>query len=180
MPLDKKTQIVVYVGKKPLKRDTIANTGLVWAGYGDAHEVPHTEAVQLLQHPDVWVTDAKFKSMQAPGVGAPTPAAPSDPAPPAGDTGLSDAGEGEGEGSNEGNQDQAPADPVPPQQPVVATDRAAAVANAIMSLNRDDPAHFSVQNGNPLIKAVRDAANDQTIGLKEINAAWAAIKAGSK
>lgn len=58
--LENKTQLITYVGKKSVKHDTVAGTGIIWCGYGDTHEVMHVAAVKLLRHPDVWMTKAKF------------------------------------------------------------------------------------------------------------------------
>lgn len=70
-----KEQLVYYVGKKEVKRDTVAGTATIWNGYGDAQLVSHKAAVILLQHPDVWVSEAKFKTLQAPASTAPQPPA---------------------------------------------------------------------------------------------------------
>lgn len=44
-----------YVGKKEVKPDNVAGTGLVWAGNGDVQDVESPVAVaKLLRHPDVW------------------------------------------------------------------------------------------------------------------------------
>lgn len=166
MSLQKKAQIIVYIGRKPIKHDTVAGTGLIWAGYGDSHEVPHTQAVMLMQHPDVWVTDGKFKSLLSasePAITAPT--------------GLTNASvaaiiDGDDSGKIDGQQ----------EQPAIQAEgsRELIIKNAIIGLDRENPEHFSEQTGNPIIKAVRDAAGDNTISLKEVNAAWSALKAGNK
>lgn len=44
---------IKYVGKKPSRPDTVANTGLVW--FPDTvHIVTDQVASALLQHPDIW------------------------------------------------------------------------------------------------------------------------------
>ena len=45
---------IQYVGKKPVKADNVANTGVVWNGPGDVQKVDASVAAQLLAHPDVW------------------------------------------------------------------------------------------------------------------------------
>lgn len=50
--------------------------------------------------------------------------------------------------------------------------RESQITNAILSLDKSNPAHFSVQTGSPIIAAVRTAAGDEGITLKEANAAW--------
>jgi len=45
---------IKYMGKKPLRGDTVAGTGIVWCGYGDVQDVPDHAAPKLLQHADVW------------------------------------------------------------------------------------------------------------------------------
>ena len=62
-----KVQLMVYVGKKPFKSDTVAGTGIVWAGFGDVQEVPHKPAVIMMRHPDVWLVKAKFDALTKSG-----------------------------------------------------------------------------------------------------------------
>lgn len=60
-------KLIRYVGKKARKKDTVADTGTVWAGPGDVQEVEHGAAVKLLEHPDVWVEHkAGAKAPKAP------------------------------------------------------------------------------------------------------------------
>jgi len=179
------TQNVVYVGKKKVKRDTVAGTGLVWCGFGDTHRVPHSSAVRLFRHPDVWVSEKVFAEAykdesDAPDIApvitsegvalvpaqglsdvapAPAPASEEDP-----DGELSDEGEA-GEISEQGTS---------------SVNRELAIKNALLSLDQSNAEHFSEQTGAPLVKAVREAAGDATISVKDMNAAWAAIQAGSK
>ena len=44
---------IMYVGKKPKRPDTVANTGLVWVP-GQVHIVTDSVADALLKHPDIW------------------------------------------------------------------------------------------------------------------------------
>ena len=51
-----------YIGLKPVKQDNVANTGLIWNGAGDVHEVTNTVAAcKLLSFSTVWeeATDAE-------------------------------------------------------------------------------------------------------------------------
>lgn len=44
-----------YIGLKPVKQDNVANTGLIWNGAGDVHEVADSVAAcKLLSYPLVW------------------------------------------------------------------------------------------------------------------------------
>lgn len=50
---------VKYLGPKPIKRDNVAHTGVVWVGTGDVQEVPDSAWPKLAAHPTIWerVTD---------------------------------------------------------------------------------------------------------------------------
>lgn len=61
---------VMYVGRKAMKTDNVADTGVVWVGHGDIQDVPDDAWPKLENYPDVWVS------------------VPPEPAP---DAGLSDA-----------------------------------------------------------------------------------------
>lgn len=198
LPTD--TQNVVYVGKKKVKRDTVAGTGLVWAGFGDMHRVPHSSAIRLFRHPDVWVSEKVFNEVHKQVTKTEdeipetttlqkqiTPSAPV--------TGLSDVsastaalqqGNGQEETRDQKNStsdDEQEDDGNSNSFPDTSTasgNRELAIKNALLSLDQSDAEHFSEQTGAPLIKAVRDAVGDATISVKEMNAAWAAIQAGTK
>jgi hypothetical protein len=43
-----------YVGRKPIKADSVARTGIVWNGHGDIQSVPDDKAGLFLEHPDIW------------------------------------------------------------------------------------------------------------------------------
>ena len=181
MSLEKKPHVIFYIGKKPVKQDTVAGTGLIWNGFGDSHLVGHTQAIQLLQHPDVWCGEKRFNELQgdaSPQVIAETSGlselankqlgaetAPAAPAAPAAAT----------PSSPDGDNTQDGKEPSPP-----ATDpRQTLIINALLSLDTSNEEHFSVQTGQPKINAVRDAANDQTLEVKEINLAWKTLKANA-
>lgn len=57
-----KTIPIGYHGKKELKDDPVAETGLTWT-QGQVHQVPIEKAARLLAHPDVWF-DARKKEKQ--------------------------------------------------------------------------------------------------------------------
>lgn len=46
-------KMIQYVGIKPLKKDTVARTGLIWAP-GQVHPVPDDAALKLLGFSSVW------------------------------------------------------------------------------------------------------------------------------
>lgn len=78
---------IVYVGKKPMKRDTVAGTGIVWNGPGDVQDVPDKAVAALLHHTDSWAL--------AKGASAPPPAAAADTGKAAeSDTGKTQDGDG--------------------------------------------------------------------------------------
>lgn len=175
-----KTQELVYVGRKAVKRDTVAGTGIIWGGYGDAQEVPHAAAVKMLQHPDVWVTRKVFEDKYP----AKSPHTKSAPAPkskggvdfsalsqvPATDDGDQDHDD---QGDNEGNGDSSEGGEENQESENSGDDPASAVEvakAAILSLDSNNPEHFG-QKG-PKIDAVRAAAGDASLDLKTVNAAW--------
>lgn len=45
---------VEYVGPKPQEVDNVANTGFVWIGKGDRHDVPASAWDIMKRHPDVF------------------------------------------------------------------------------------------------------------------------------
>lgn len=57
---------IKYVGAKERRRDSVADTGLVWLA-GETHYVEPEAAKLLLAHPDIWEVDrrAKAKSTEA-------------------------------------------------------------------------------------------------------------------
>jgi hypothetical protein len=46
--------LIQYIGRKPMKTDVVANTGVVWVGHGDIQEVPDAAAPKLLAYVDIW------------------------------------------------------------------------------------------------------------------------------
>ena len=46
---------VEYIGKKDVKPDNVAGTGVIWYGAGDVQEVPAEAALRMARHPDVWL-----------------------------------------------------------------------------------------------------------------------------
>lgn len=46
---------IMYVGKKPSKKDNVAGTEAFWARHGDVQEIADPEAVEkMLKHTDCW------------------------------------------------------------------------------------------------------------------------------
>ena len=43
-----------YIGKKSEKIDNVANTGIVWDGYGDVKTVPEKAVKKLIEYKDIW------------------------------------------------------------------------------------------------------------------------------
>jgi len=64
------TTKIEYVGKKQVKKDTVAGTNIVWNGPGDVQDVPNKAVALLLAHTDSWAL--------ASGEKAPTKAAGDD------------------------------------------------------------------------------------------------------
>jgi len=63
------TKTVFYIGKKKIKRDSVAGTGHVWIGYGSSNEVEASAAQQLFLHHDIWVDEVIFKGIAEEGLG---------------------------------------------------------------------------------------------------------------
>lgn len=189
---------LVYVGKKQFKEDNVANSGTVWFGYGDCKKVAKKLFPLFARHPDVWVLNEHFKTEASPQVvtqinSAVPPVGSTgtdgdedllgsdqdnsgegdtpDPFAPAGDQSGADDSELDSSGgdNSEGSDDESKSDDTN------SPDRQALIVNAIMSLEQGNPSHFSAQNGSPLIAAVRTAAGDSEISVKEMNAAWKAL-----
>lgn len=64
---------IEYIGRKPVKQDNVAGTGIWWNGQGDVQDVPDGAAPTLLKYDAVWrqVADA-----------APQPATKTEPVEP--------------------------------------------------------------------------------------------------
>lgn len=72
---------IQYIGKKPQRIDTVAGTGIVWAGNGDVQLVPSDAAKRMLQHPDIWaIAEDQEPSNEPAGEPTPTPSAEAEPA----------------------------------------------------------------------------------------------------
>lgn len=191
MPLDK-TEIV-YIGPKVLKRDNVANTDIVWNGYGDCQSVPGDKASKLLAYPSVWLTKEKFEALKSTKVDIQAPKKPStktDPQKsPNGKGDLSDldsddkddkedesadADGGDDDQQQDENLDSADNDPSknPPPNPDANLSREALIMKVLLSMDRSNPQHFSEKTKNPFLEVVRELARDKTIALKELNAAW--------
>lgn len=175
LPTD--TQNVVYVGKKKVKRDTVAGTGLVWCGFGDTHRVPHSSAVRLFRHPDVWVSEKVFAEAHKDDSDAPdiAPVITSEGVVLVPAQGLSNAAPAPEE---QQQQEQADIeDPDSEEADGTGVDLGVVKA-AILSLEHGNEKHFSPK-GKPLLDAVREAAGNASISVKDVNAAFAELsKAG--
>lgn len=51
------TTKIKYVGKKEIKKDTVAGTNIVWNGPGDIQDVPNKAVAALLAHTDSWALE---------------------------------------------------------------------------------------------------------------------------
>jgi hypothetical protein len=185
MSLEKSPQEVFYIGKKAVKQDTVAGTGLIWSGYGDSHMVPHSSAVLLMQHVDVWCGLKRFQELNPESSANTTDTDPHAEVPIKGLSDLArtsiapvepqetpDLGENI-ERESAQPESHAPVDAIDSSANTTDTDsRLVFVMSAILSLDKSNPEHFSQQTGNPIIAAVRDAASDQEITVKEVNLAW--------
>lgn len=169
---------LVYVGNRPFKTDNICNTGTTWFGFGDVKAVARKLEPAFLKHPDVWQTKTAFDQMQGEAVPAKNltdcktvtkpvkaPVAPTTPLKNAED-------ESDPEGSDEENPDGENEDAASG-----VTDVTQKIKAAILSLEQGNDAHFSSTNGVPIVAAVRNAADDQTIAAKQVAAAWKELKA---
>ncbi|WP_339898277.1 hypothetical protein [uncultured Gilvimarinus sp.] len=172
-----KTASVTYIGRKPSKRDTVAGSAYVWAGYGDTHEVPYSIATRLLRHKDVWVLEAEFKKMFP-------EKSPHDVAPvksegfkiPASVDDFDDDDQGDDQGDDSDGDQGDDQDAGDDQADDAGDSLDAVIKNAILSLETDNPEHFS-KNNAPKINAVREAAGDTSITPDQVRAAWAQMGA---
>lgn len=171
--LENKTQFIAYIGKKPVKRDTVAGTATLWNGYGDVQEVMHTTAVRLLQHPDVWVTDTVFKKQLEKEFGG---AKAEVGAGLASATSVDQSGESHTE-EDQSEEDQGLSDTDDSADQNTGEDSTkSAIKAAIVSMERGNPEHFSESTGVPLLDKVREIVGDKSIKVKDLNAAWSELK----
>lgn len=167
--MDTRVENIVYIGQKRFKRDTVAGTPTVWLGYGDVQQVGYGDAVKLLMHEDVWITEKQFKA-RGKNASEPSPPAPPAPKPPKAPTPASSSTEGQGEGGegdSGGEGENGPGLSDSGTDPVVA---------AIYSLDRSNPDHFSESTGKPKVDAVREIAGSD-IKANDVNKAWNRIQA---
>ncbi len=61
------TTKIEYIGKKTLKRDTVAGTNIVWNGPGDVQDVPDKAVALLLVHTDSWALASGSKKPEGDG-----------------------------------------------------------------------------------------------------------------
>ena len=190
--IDMKTQSIVYIGKKEQKYDNVAGTGVYWMGYGDEHEVPHTAAVKLLRHPDVWTTKSNFEAMEreredqadlqssAYQIGSEVPGWPKPLASPGG-VGIAPGGVGIGVAPNEDDQQHLRNIANSRTEGSVGGDPEEEIPNADLyhifdQLDSNDPNDFGA-------KGPKAARVSELVGRKvtvaEIAPAWEAYKAGN-
>lgn len=155
-------KFLMYVGKKAEKPDTVARTGIKWIGEGDIKAVPMPQADRLLGHTDVWVeVDEDGNRVTGPLIKKKAAA----PAPP--DSVGTSSGDTKDENIQKGDTGSADSTPDPD---VVA------IKMAILTLDRNNPEHFSEQ-GKPRVAAVRAAAPDIKVDTKLLTEAWKEIEA---
>jgi len=138
-------KLIMYVGKKPEKRDTVTGSNMYWPGNGSVLSVEHTTALQLLRHPDVWVeVDKDGNPVQ---------------------------GKLQVKASKPKQVDNQEPDNEEPGESEVTVD---AVKEAIFGLDRENPEHFT-DGGKPKLKAVAEALGVDELDVKLVNAAWKEI-----
>lgn len=170
---------LMYIGARAFKEDNICKTGTVWHGFGDVQPVDKKFLPMFLKHPDVWrqvdSPDAKperIEQLTGGQVGG-------DDAPKENDEGLNSLGDSgssakqnESDAGDQGKPDDENKDGGDAED-------LTEIKAAIMALELGNPEHFSAATGVPMINAVRAAAGNPEIKTKQVNAAWAAIKAAS-
>ncbi|WP_020209039.1 hypothetical protein [Gilvimarinus chinensis] len=176
-----KTMNVAYIGRKAVKRDTVCGTATLWSGYGDIQEVSHGVGTRLLRHPDVWVSEKAFKEqypdeLEQPvktptGQGFSLPASDSD----FDEGGELDEQEEGGDEDTDIDADNADNDTDTDGQDKSEDPQAAAIKNAILSLDQENLEHFS-EKGNPRIGAIRAAASDESISPGQVKSVWASMQ----
>ena len=128
---------VAYIGVKPSKRDTVANTGVVWNGFGDVQVVDARAASLLLKYPTVWCKKDDLKDV--------------------GETLKREAAEA---AKAEAITEQEVAKPKPVLEPTPEDNaKKEAVKAAILALDTANPDHFQA-NGKPKIKVVNVLLGD--------------------
>lgn len=150
---------IKYVGDKPVKRDTVCNTGTLWAGKGDVQIVDHKVGVQLLQFPTVWVKADAKTSKEAMAQNKDT---------------VSDAkkaGEIPPEKPAETPASTPAAPVVPDTNPEGGEATVADISAAIGRLDPGNKKHFSPSN-KPMKAAVEAELPGKAVAMKALNAAW--------
>lgn len=146
---------VFYIGKKPMKKDTVAGTNHVWRGHGSYRLVAEAAAQRLFDFPSVWMNEDDFKKFfgdEGEGASAGLADLPVVSAPPAAQT------------DNTSQPEPHEATPVN------------LIHEAIRKLDRADKEHFG-SNGIPKIDAVRAQLPEEfVLDAKALNEAFAQIK----
>ncbi len=119
------TTKIEYIGKKALKKDTVAGTNIVWNGPGDVQDVPNKAVAMLLAHTDSWALASGSKAPEGDGKN------------PEGDGSKAPEGDGknpEGDGSKapegDGKNPMSEADAKPPMANLESMDGTALRAYA--------------------------------------------------
>jgi hypothetical protein len=164
-----KTIVLVYVGRKKVKTDTVCRSGIVWFGYGDAQEVPYSIASKLRKHPDVWVTAEEFKKFPE--------ALPEKESKPAGEgfvirpkETLDSPGD-DGDLDDDSDKDLDDGDS---GGEASTGDLETIIKNAILSLDPDNGDHFGAKG--PKVAAIQAATGDKSITAKQVKPVWESMK----
>ncbi len=148
---------LVYIGTRPFKVDNVCGTGTTWHGYGDVQSVEKKYYPLFLKHPDVWMTEEDFNRIDVSAI------------KPDGYNADTDSFDSPSENTE---VDTAKLEDENTEVEEVVSGLIS-VQGAILSLEDGNPLHFSSTNGVPIVSAVRDAANDQTITAAQVREAWA-------
>lgn len=147
---------IFYVGKKKIKKDTVAKTGAVWFGFGDYQSIPEELRARFLVHPTVWVTEAEFRQIEKISKDLPDEPKPNKPKssepdvsePPAGS--MKDASEGDSTGAT------------------------MSLEEAVIHILNENNSDTLTDSGNPKLDAVRELAGD--VSVKDVNAVVKKLK----
>ena len=142
---------VVYVGDKPMKKDTVTGSKHIWRGFGQYRLVPEIEAQRLLDFPSVWVSEHEFERTKSGEHG------------PANSSGLADGVMTVGVSGSVGATG------------LDTPTRENQIIDAIGDLDRTNKEHFT-GTGMPKLEAVREAMADDSVDKAELNAAWTTVK----
>jgi hypothetical protein len=149
---------VRYIGKKPVKKDTVTESLVLWYGENSVAEVPEEVAFRLFQHPDVW-QPADKPVIERPVV-APAPAA------------------GEGDDDDDDDEQGEPGDEIPAGEEGGEVDTGTEVTPEEISLILpllDKEADFT-EAGRPMVGRVRGHFEGREVTIQALKAAWENFK----